>query len=134
MKVHFNMLRYSASIILFLYNLSYPYPIDRLERCNSTHPTCGTLRQVNIPRPGENVTLEFSPAQNLIENPSRIVTYWINKTSNDYVGFGVNTLTLENVSKWMRGEEYYVQCTADMLFKKCTQTVALQIKGRPFHL
>ena len=108
-----------------------------LERCNNTNPTCGILRQDNIPRPGETVRLEFFPSQALIDNPKPFVTYWINKTSNNYIRYGANVLTkvltIMNVGEWMRGEEYYVQCTVMKDLNKCTQTVALEIKGTPFY-
>jgi len=101
-----------------------------LDRCDSSHPGCGTLRQINTPRPGENVTLEFAPAKSLSDNPTHYVTYWINKTSNGHLGVSGNTLTIVNVAMSMQGQEYYVQCTTGRALDKCTQTVALQVKGK----
>ena len=68
----------------------------------------------------------------MINNPTHYVSYWINKTSNDYIGFGENTLTIENVATWMHREGVYVQCTTNREVNKCTQTVDLQVKGNRF--
>jgi len=82
-----------------------------------------------IPRPGENVKFIFTPSQALIDHPTYYVTYCINQTSNDYLGFGVNTFTVENVSLWMQGTEYYSHCSTGRDLNKCTQTVALKMKA-----
>ena len=113
----------SVTVILYIV-------LRMLDRCDSSDPGCGTLRQINTSRPGENVTLDFSPAKSLSDNPTHYVTYWINKTSNDYIAFKDYTLTIANVATWMQGREYYVQCTTGRTLDKCTQTVALEMKGK----
>jgi len=120
---------YHISIKLPLLLFDFVYWIGQ---CDSSNPGCGTLHQDIIPRPGENARLYFNHSDGLIKHRNNYVTYWINKTSNDYIAFNENTLTIENVAAWMRGQEYYVQCTTGRDLDKCTQTVALQMKGRPF--
>ena len=99
-----------------------------LDHCNRTWPTCGTIRQSNIPLLGGPVTFSFTPSKGSTPN----VTFWINATSNDYVGFDVTSLTIDRVTLWMQGK-YYVQCTIDRPLNEqpnlCTQKVELQLNS-----
>jgi len=100
-----------------------------LETCDSENPSCGKVWQANFSRPGVNVTLVYSPHPNVKDNPTHYVTYWINKTSNNYLGFE-NKLFLENVTTRMQRENIYVQCTTGTERNKCTKTVTLQLNGK----
>ena len=90
------------------------------------------MKQENFSRPGENVTLVYIPHKNVKDNQTH-VTYWINKTSNNYLGFE-NKLILENVTTVMQRENIYVQCTTGAERNKCTKTVPLQINGKSFNV